>query len=294
MEKKSEVYRKSVGYRIFNVLNIGFMFLVMFICLYPFLYTVAISLSSSQFVMAGEVGLLPKGMQFGAYLKVFNQPNFIRSYFNTFLYTVTGVGIGLILMGTAAYVLSRKDLMIRTPLMIFIFASIMISGGLIPQFVVVNKLGLYNTMWAILLPTALNHYYMILMMSFFKGIPESLIEAARIDGYNHAQIFFKIIIPLSKPVIATISLFMTIYFWNSWFPASLYFADPDRYPVMLVMRNLINAGDMSSKNAEIDIVVASSSLRSAGLLLVSLPLIIMYPFMQKYFVKGVTLGAIKG
>lgn len=298
---KSEKIRKPVrvkdsgAYRLFTVFNTVFMLLIIIITLYPFLTIVAKSFSSESAIMSGQVGIWPKGFNTLTYRFLMSDSVFWANYKNTLVYTFTGTVISLILTTATAYVLSKKNLMWRNLLLFYVVITMYVQGGLIPNYVLVTSLGLRNTIWAVTLPGALSVFNMLIMKTFFEDLPVELEEAAEIDGHGKIGVMFKICLPLSKPILATMILFYAVTAWNSWFQAFLYLDNRIDQPVSMYLRNLIagltGANDVatgSDAGARI-----AANLQSVAIVLTMLPIMCIYPFVQKYFVKGVMLGSIK-
>ncbi|MFD0717281.1 carbohydrate ABC transporter permease [Paenibacillus sp. GCM10027626] len=284
--------------RTFKVFNMMLMCFIALICIYPFLYILALSLSDSSEVLSGKVSIYPKGFNLTAYQMILQHPNFLSGYKNTVLYTVVGTAIGLFMTIICAYPLSKKHLKGKGIILGMILFSMLFSGGLIPSFLLVKGLGLYDSIWAIVIPGAISPFNMIIMRTFFQTIPDSLEESAAIDGLNPIQILIKIVLPLSKPIIATIGLFSAVYFWNDWFYSMIYLSDNSKYPVMMFLRNIVAGAELAAREGGMrdssSLNVVSSTLRSATIMMVTLPILLSYPFVQKYFVKGMMIGSIKG
>jgi putative aldouronate transport system permease protein len=290
------IYRKSRSYRIFEKFNWVGLGLLMLILLFPILNVISVSMSSPNAVISGKVGLFPIGLNFKAYARAIEQPYFLRSFVNSILYTVVGGVISLVLTTLCAYPLSKK-IKGRTAVIVFIMITMFFNGGMIPNFLLIRRwLGLSDTMWAIVLPFAINQFTMIILMTFFKGIPQALEEAAAIDGYNPIQILIHIIIPLAIPGLVTVVLFNSLFLWNNWFHALLYLDTATKFPVMLILRNLVQGGDMATKGGSMsgeDIQFVSASLKSAAIVISAIPMTVLYLIGQKYFIKGVMLGSLK-
>lgn len=269
-----------------------------FLTLYPFLQIIAESFSSESMIRAGHVNLIPKGFNVNTYKAVMSDRLFWINYRNTLIYTVVGTAVSMFLTSTAAYALSKKKLVGRTPLL-FIFAFTMFfSGGIIPNFILINNfLGWSDSIWAIVIPGALGMFNLLIMKTFFENIPKELEEAAAIDGLGHYGIFLKIVLPLSKAVIATQILFYAVGMWNSWFGALLYLRDREMQPVAMYLRNLIAGATMLSNEAAQSSAENGDSVNinvgAVTIILTSAPIIMIYPFVQKYFVQGVMLGSVK-
>lgn len=286
--------KPTKGYRAFQVINTIIMICVIFVTLYPFVYLVAQSFSSDAAASAGKVTFYPIGFNLNTYKYILRDNQFFRYYGNTIFYTVVGTFISVACTALIAYPLSKPRLRLNkviTPLVVF---TMYFAGGMIPNYIVITQwLGLQDSMWSIILPNAISTFNLLVMKSFFAGLPEELEEAAAIDGMNTYQIFLKIIIPLSKPIIATMCLFYMVTMWNEWFTPMLYLDSKDKWPVALYVRQLVEGAN----NTEIGSSDASSvqaTLKSATMVLTSIPIICVYPFVQKYFVQGMTIGAVKG
>lgn len=286
--------KPTKGYRAFQVINTIIMIFVIFITLYPFVYLVAQSFSSDAAASAGKVTFYPIGFNVNTYKYILRDNQFFRYYGNTIFYTVVGTFISVACTALIAYPLSKPRLRLNkviTPLVVF---TMYFAGGMIPNYIVITQwLGLQDSMWSIILPNAISTFNLLVMKSFFAGLPEELEEAAAIDGMNTYQIFLKIIIPLSKPIIATMCLFYMVTMWNEWFTPMLYLDSKDKWPVALYVRQLVDGAN----NTEIGSSDASSvqaTVKSATMVLTSIPIICVYPFVQKYFVQGMTIGAVKG
>ena len=285
--------KPTKGYRAFQVINTIIMIFVIFITLYPFVYLVAQSFSSDAAASAGKVTFYPIGFNVNTYKYILRDNQFFRYYGNTIFYTVVGTFISVACTALIAYPLSKPRLRLNkviTPLVVF---TMYFAGGMIPNYIVITQwLGLQDSMWSIILPNAISTFNLLVMKSFFAGLPEELEEAAAIDGMNTYQIFLKIIIPLSKPIIATMCLFYMVTMWNEWFTPMLYLDSKDKWPVALYVRQLVEGAN----NTEIGSSDASSvqaTVKSATMVLTSIPIICVYPFVQKYFVQGMTI-AVKG
>lgn len=293
------MYREKLTDKIFNVINITFMILIMVVTLYPMIYLISKSLSSVEYVKANMVYLFPKGLNLSAYKEVMDNHLFLNSYKNTIIYTTLGTAINLIMTTSMAFCLSRKDLVFRKSITFIVVFTMFFGGGLIPNFLLIKWLGLHNSIWALLLPGAISTYNMIIVRTYMQGIPEEIVESVRIDGGNDLQIFTRIIIPLSIPVIATIGLFYAVGHWNSYFNAMIYLNDKIKYPLQLILKEMIVEQDMQGMSSgAFDIVneqpPSSEMLVAASIVVSLIPVLIAYPFIQRYFVKGVMIGSVKG
>lgn len=281
---------RSKGRRIFQFFNGLIMAVIIMVCLFPFLHILAISLSNSRDVVAGNVFLLPRGFVLDAYKKVLNYPNFFTSYGNTIFYTVAGGLIALVLTIMMAYPLSKAFLKGVGVLKKMVVLTLFFTGGLIPNFLVVNTLGLTDTIWAMLLPFAIGPFNVLILINFFRSLPQEIEEAAIIDGMGYAHILSSIVVPLSKPAIATVALYIAVFFWNDWFYGMIYMNSQARFPVMLILRNIVMGSTIAGDSG--DIVYAT--LKSATSILTMVPIILLYPYLQRYFISGLTVGSVKG
>ncbi|WP_188195331.1 carbohydrate ABC transporter permease [Nonomuraea sp. SYSU D8015] len=287
---------RSRGYRVFQGINAVILTGVVIVTLYPFVNIIARSFSEERYIVTGQVNLLPRGFSLRTYEVVTADPMFWTNYRNTVVYTVVATAIAMVLTTCYAYVLSKKHLKGRTFLIWVAVFTMIFSGGLIPNYVLVNSLGMTNTIWAVVLPNAISVFNLLVMKTFFENLPQELEEAAAIDGLSTYGILWRVVLPLSKAVIATMLLFYAVSFWNSWFTAFLYLNEQELFPVTVYLRNII-AGATGAENAGAVIGEASqvaSNIQSVTILLTVLPILAVYPFVQRYFVSGVMLGAVKG
>lgn len=290
--------KRSAWEHAFDVLIIVFMSVLMLITLYPFLYVAFASLSNPSKIVAHQ-GLLfwPKGFELGSYLLVFKNPMIAVGYKNTLLYVVLGTLINITMTSLGAYILSRKGYFWRDLFMFAAVFTMFFSGGLIPFYLVVKTMGFTNTMWALILPPAISTYNLIIMRTSFAAIPDSMEESAKIDGANDFVILFKIILPLSMPVVAVMLLFYGVYHWNAWFNAMIFLRNRQLYPLQLVLREILIASsteNMTTNVGGLDKEPVGETVKYATIIVATLPILFIYPFLQKYFVKGIMIGAIKG
>ena len=285
----------STSSKILNVVIYAVMVFSLLICIIPFIYMVSLSLSSPKAIINNQVRLIPKGINFEAYKQIFTYPNFFRAYGNTIFYTIAGTFIALCMTILFAYPLSKTYLKGQRILMKMVIFSMYFAGGLIPNYLLISSLHLTGTRFAMLIPFAINQFNLIIMVNFFKALPQEIEEAALIDGIGYFSILPRIILPLSTAAIATVGLYYAVFFWNDWFNGLIYL-NTKQYPVMLFLRNIVNGtmvlGDSSS--ASTDTATLSISIKSAVIITSTLPIIVLYPFLQKYFVKGLTVGSVKG
>lgn len=288
---------KSLSARIVQVVLIVFCVMVSFVCLFPFLNVLSLSLSSVEAILSGKVTLFPVGFNTQAYARVLSNPTFITSFNFTVFLTFTYTAIAMFMTIICAYPLSRKELKGRGAITTFIIITMYFSGGVIPSYLVVRSLGLIDTMWALILPSAMSAFNMIIMRSFFSSIDNSLRESAYLDGCSELGILLKIVLPLSTPVIATITLFYAVHRWNAVSDAIYYITSPERYPLQIKLRELILMEMVSQEEGNIGPASAKTigeTMKSASIILVTLPILAVYPFLQRYFTKGIMLGAVKG
>jgi putative aldouronate transport system permease protein len=295
MRKKKRVQRAELP---FDIVNYTLLALFSFAMLYPFVYTFSMSISSPVYAVQNVIVLLPKGFSLESYKLVFRDSEIWRSYYNTLWYTGVGTSINVFLTVLSAYPLSKKQYFLRNTLMIFVAFTMFFSGGLIPSFILVTQLGLYNTRWAIILPGAISAWNLILARTFFESIPESMDEAAVIDGASQLRILTRIYLPLSMPIIAVLVLFYAVGHWNSYFSALLYLPDKTLQPMQLYLRKVLTMANNEIIGSQMAIgyerSLATMQLKYTVVIVTILPIICVYPFLQKYFVKGVMIGAIKG
>lgn len=261
--------------------------------LFPFINVLAISLSARLPVSQGKVWLWPVGFNFDAYKRAFAYDGFLRSYWNTIRYTLMDTIISLTITMLTAYPLSKPYLRGRKFFNIFFVFTMLFSGGLIASYINMTKMGLNGTIWAVLLPAACSPYTMILMRTFFEQIPKSMEESAFIDGANDFHVFSHITVPLSKPIISTVVLLFAVNRWNSWFNEFIYLTDKKLYPLQLIIRSIVLTGE-SEGAVQAGEAVLGQSLKYAVVILAMIPMLILYPLIQKYLVKGIMLGAVKG
>jgi putative aldouronate transport system permease protein len=286
---------RSRGQRVFQGVNAFILAGVVIVTLYPFANIVARSLSDENAIRSGQVNLIPRGFTIKTYAYVISDAMFWTNYRNTVVYTVVATLIAMFVTTTYAYVLSKKHLKGRKFLIGIAIFTMFFSGGLIPNYVLITTLGLEDSIWAIVLPNAVNVFNLLIMKAFFENLPVELEEAAAIDGMSTYGILLRIVMPLSKAVIATMVLFYAVAFWNSWFSAFLYMSQSELFPVTVYLRNLLaGATTASSVGADATDMTVAANIKSVTMVLTILPIIAVYPFVQRYFVSGVMIGAVKG
>lgn len=285
--------------RVFNIVIIVIMALFSIITILPLLFVLANSFSSADAVNAGEVGLIPVDFTLAGYERVFSDSEIMRGYGNTLLYTAIGILIQLILQFTAAYPLSRKDLRFRGVFNLFFVITMFISGGMIPTYLVVKALGLINTIWAMIIPGCVGVYNVIIIRTYMQtSIPWELQEAAMLDGCSNLRLFLTIVLPLSKPILAVMVLYSLVGYWNSYFNSLLYLTNRDLFPLQRVLDRILvsnqaNAGGAGSIGAG-EAALMNKVLKYVTIVVASAPLLIIYPFFQKFFEKGMLIGGLKG
>lgn len=282
---------------IFPIVSAVILTIVVVVTLYPFVHMLAVSFSGDIYVMQNEITVWPKGFNVKMYELVLGDPKIWNAFQNTIVYTALGTAISLALTSMGAYALSRMQMAFRKSLTMLIVFTMFFGGGMIPTYLVVRSLGLVDTIWGMVLPGAVSTWNLILMRTFFSGIPKELEESGRLDGLNDIGIFLRIMVPLSTASFATIALFYAVGLWNNFQLPLLYLRTPDTFPLQVLLRNLILAGTASSGDVTRiggDNLIVEESLKYATIMVSTLPILVVYPFVQKYFVKGAMIGAIKG
>lgn len=294
--------RKTAGDIVFDFAIVLFILFISVVMLYPFFYIISISIT--PYKMVPYVKFLPKGFTLDVYRYVFALPSVQSGYLNSAFYTICGTMFSMFLTICTAYPLSKSWMPGRRFFVLFILITMYFGGGLIPLFIMINKYGLYNSRLAILMTSGISTWNVMIMTAFFRSLPKELEEASFVDGANELTILTKIILPLSKPILATIALFYAVGQWNSWFSAYIFLTDKNLYPIQLVLRNLmttasagLDPGDMSVATQVVGAQAENinpTSLNYALTVAVVAPILVVYPFVQKYFVKGAMVGSLKG
>ena len=303
--KTTSLVKDTRADKIFLVFVYFFLAIALLIVLYPLIYIVSASISNPHLVNSGEMWLLPKGVTFEGYRTLLGNSSIWRGYLNTIYYTVLGTSINLLVTLPCAYALSRDDFYGRRAFTNFMLVTMFLSGGLIPSYLLISSLGMLNTVWALVIPGAVSVYNVVVTRTFFQTtIPREMEEAAIVDGCSDFRLFMQIVLPLSTPIIAVMALFYGVGHWNSFFSALIYLSDKSMYPLQMILREILILQDMSSNTVSNVTSEMASMLYSKqqlaevikyGVMIVSsLPVIIVYPFLQKYFVKGMMVGSIKG
>lgn len=283
--------KQSAASRIFDTLNYTVMILLMIVMIYPLVYVFSASISDNALVSSGDVLLLPKKVTLVAYKQLAANSDLWISYWNTIRYTVVHVILTLITTAAMAYPLAKKWLPGRKLILMMAAFTLLFSGGMIPTFLVVQKLGMLNSIWAIVLPSMISTWYLFIMRTFFEALPEELEDAATIDGCSSLQVLWRVVMPLSMPVMATIGLFTAVNQWNAFFDALIYLNDRSMYPLQIMLRNILVAGTTIQGEGDMSLL---QTMKYAIIMMATLPILCVYPFIQKYFVQGTMIGGIKG
>lgn len=299
IRKKRTTIKESTGDRVFNAILVIVLIIVNIVMLYPFIYVISTSISAPGEVMAGNVWLWPIGFDMTAINQILKYPNFLSSYGNTILYSICATIVTILITSITAYPLSRPEFKMRGVLSKIYLFTMFFSGGMIPTYLIYKDLGFVDNWLVMVIPGALTAWNLILVRTFFQGIPDSLHESAYLDGANDLVILWRIVLPLSKPVMATITLFTMVSVWNNFFTGLLYFNKPELYPLQLILRMILINASMNtsaddSSNMDNMVKTSTQALKSASIIISILPIICVYPFVQKYFVKGVMVGSVKG
>ncbi len=289
--------KRSKGERAFQVFNYVFLTILMLVCFYPVWYVAMASFSNSN-LLTQHTGLLfrPAGFSVDAYKKVFQNPMISKGYLNTLFILIVGVILDLAMTSLGAYFLSRKRVMFKKPVMLFIVFTMFFSGGMIPFYINLRELHLTNTLWGLIIPFMIITSNLIILRTSFESIPESLIEAAQIDGAGHITILTTIVIPLSKAMLAVMVLYYGVSIWNSWFWASAILRNREMYPLQIILREILLSNDTSSMTAgasAMDTEAIGMTIKYATIMVATIPILCVYPFLQKYFTKGTMVGAVK-
>lgn len=292
--------KQSRGDQVFDAVNTTLLAGILMIVLYPLIFVLSSSISDPMSVMQGKVWLWPKEVNMDAYLRVFRNSDILTGYRNTLIYTSIGTMINVAMTTMAAYPLSRKDFLGKNWMMLVIVFTMFFHGGLIPTYLVIKQLGMLNTFWVMVIPGAVSAWNLIIMRTFFQTtIPVELQESAFIDGYSNIRVLIRVVLPLSLPIIAVMCLYYAVWHWNSFFNALIYLSDREAYPLQLFIREILVQNQMeammelSTESIDQQVMLAES-IKYAVIIVSSLPVLLLYPLLQKYFVKGVMIGAIKG
>lgn len=281
--------------QVLHVLNYVLVSVVAFLCLYPMLHVLFASISDPMRLLSHRgLMLYPQGFSLRGYEAVLRNPNIFTGYINTFIYLFGGLAVSMLLTPLGAYALACKEYPFRNALVFLFVFTMYFSGGLVPNFLVIKELGLYNSHLAIILPTAVSTYNLIVMRTAFNSVPRALQESAYLDGANDFTILFRIYIPCSKATIAVIALFYAVTQWNSWFNAMIYLRDSSKWPLQLWLREILINSAAGGVADDADALYLQELIRYAVIIVATAPILVIYPFVQKYFMKGVMLGSVKG
>jgi len=295
--KKNTHIRRSLGDRAFNWINAIILFILAFIMLYPFWDMAVMSISPLAYANKSGLKLWPMGgVTMEAYKQVFSTNTVLTAYKNTIFRTLVGTSISIVLYFCAAYPLGKKELPFRRTLSLFFLIPMFFTGGMVPEFLTYKEIGIYNTIWALILPALMTTYNLLIVRNFVAGLPDSLEESARVDGASFAVILFRIVIPLSMPVLATVALWVAVAHWNAWYDATVYVRSKDLIVLQKYLRDLLITAKEAANGDSVSggEAMATRSVESATTLVAIGPILITYPFIQRYFVKGVMVGSVKG
>ncbi|MCR2823870.1 carbohydrate ABC transporter permease [Lederbergia panacisoli] len=296
--------KMTTGDRVMSITIYIVLTILAFVTFYPFWNALVISFNSGIDTMKGGITFWPRVFSLDNYEIVFQDSRILNGFFISILRTVIGTATAVMFTAIFAYGMSRKELIGRDYYMIFCVVTMFFSGGLIPTFLLIRGLGLFNTFWVMIIPGLVSVWNMIIFRTFFQGLPAGLEESAKVDGCGYWGTFFRIILPLSGPVIATLSLFTAVYHWNDWFSPSIYISDQKLLPIQTMLQQILSSNIMTEQMAQADSTaaahmqklksVSTKSLSMATMMVATIPIICVYPFVQKYFVKGVLVGSLKG
>ncbi|NSW91026.1 MAG: carbohydrate ABC transporter permease [Firmicutes bacterium] len=291
--------RKTLGEKVFDVFNYIFLTALALSCVLPFIHMLAISFSSSAAATQGRVGLWPVEFTLSSYRFAFQRPDFIRSFGITLERVILGWAVNMFLVIITAYPLSKTKQVFkgRTLIAWFFAFTMFVGGGLIPTYMVVTSTGLKNTIWALIIPGAVPIYHMVILLNFFRQIPKEIEESALMDGARQNRILWQIYVPLSIPALATLTVYTVVGHWNEWFSGMIYMDDSKNYPLQTYLQSIITTPDFSLfDTTQIELLkkISNKTFRAAQIMIVTMPVLLIYPFMQKYFISGMTLGSLKG
>lgn len=287
--------KESIGGRVFTIVNSTILLLLALACLLPFINIIASSFASTQEVIEKNFILFPTTFSLDAYRYILSTPTIFQGLGVSIGVTLIGTLVSMILTALMAYGLSRRYLPGRDAINFLVVFSLLFSGGMIPTFLVVKSLGIIDSYWSLIFPVAVNAFNMIIMRNFFQALPDSLEESAKIDGSNDLGVFFKIMLPLALPSVATISLFYGVAYWNTYMNAILYINDSTKWPIQVLLRQIvIVSSGMQAEGSSVDVIPPAQTIKMAVIVVATVPMLIAYPFVQKHFTKGALLGAVKG
>lgn len=289
--------RMSIGDRVFEVIVTAIVIFLGFICLYPLIYVFSCSISNPTAFMQGKVKLFPVGFSLESYMMVLRAQAIWTYYYNTVWYTLVGTICNILATILLAYPLSKRYFVLRGPITVLIIITMFFGGGLIPTFIMINNLGLYGSRWVMVLLGLVSTYNTIIARTFFMSLPEELFESARIEGASEFKVLWKIVAPLSKPILAVLTLYYGVGHWNTYLSALIYLPSSDLHPIQVLLRRVVlqNSRDiLESADIDPEAQIASNQVKYAAIFFTMIPIMCLYPFLQKYFVKGVMIGALKG
>lgn len=282
-------------FSVYKTVNLLVLLVLVLLCIIPFYYVFMVSLSDPTLVKEGRITLLPQGFSLEAYKSILAQKQFLGAFQVSMARTVVGIIVGLLLQCTLAYALSRSYLKGRKYFILFVVFTILFNAGIIPTYMIVRYTGIMNTFWALIVPDAINPWNVLILVSFFSAIPAAIEESAKIDGANDIQIFGRLIMPLSLPAVSTIGLFIAVHHWNSLMDGVMYISSSSLKPLQVYLMDIVMRSQMSDMNTNIDSqALPALSIQTAAIFAATLPILVVYPFIQKYFTQGIMLGSIKG
>jgi putative aldouronate transport system permease protein len=288
-------YDKTLGNRLFDIFNYSFLLIFSIACFLPFLYVLAVSFTSPAEVARGGIILFPKEWSLASYRYIFSTDTLIRSLMVSIYITVVGTFINLLFTSLMAYPLSKTHIRGRQFILLAVLFTMLFGGGLIPTYFVVKALGLTNTLWALMIPSAISAFNLIVLKNFFQQIPDGLEDSAKIDGCSDLGVLFRIVLPLSMPAMATFALFYAVSHWNQFFNAVMYINDNSKWPIQVLLREIVILAQSRIGDASIDDTeIQPLTIRMAVIVFATVPILFVYPFLQKHFTKGVLLGSVKG
>lgn len=294
----SRVGKREPSRIVFNIIAYTILLVLTIVCLIPFLMVISGSISSNAAIMREGYSVVPRQIDFSAYKLIFSTPDVIgRAYGITIFVTVVGTLGGLLIMSMAGYALQRNELKYSGAISFFFYFSTLFSCGMVPSYMLITNLGMRNSLAALIIPMMVSPFNILLIRNFMKSIPASLVESAKIDGAGDFKIYIRIIMPLSKPILATIGLFLGLAYWNDWYMASLYIKDVTKWPLQYKLYQMLSAQQLiATAGAEHagNVVVPTETVKLANAVVATGPILLLYPFLQKYFVQGITIGAVKG
>ncbi|MCI3920099.1 carbohydrate ABC transporter permease [Paenibacillus sp. TRM 82003] len=291
------MYYKTTGYRAFSVFNYVLLTVICISCILPLIHILAVSFSAAAPANSNLVGLMPIGFNMDAYAKTLNNANFHNALMMGVYRTLLGTAVGMALITLAGYAISKDSHGFRSRSIYtwFFLFTMLFNGGIVPAYMLIREIGLMNSIWSLIWPVAVNVFNMVLMMNFFRAVPRELEEASLIDGAGHFRTLWSVYLPISMPAVATISLFTMVFHWNSWFDGLLYITDYKKYPLSTFLQTVIVQKDFSKITPDVNELkqISQRTVKAAQIFIGTLPILLVYPFLQKYFVKGIILGAVK-